>query len=279
MKIYKFFSQKRIEQILVDSMLRFTQSSELNDPFESRPHIEGLINPNMIKNIMTEDELNKLLDQAIQSTPEVHETLLDNSIKLTPEQIQKIHQDAKIILDLMPPLLNTKFYEMSDKKFGILSLTSKFDNLLMWAHYANSHQGFVVEFKKNHSFFSQNDYINKFLGTLQAVTYSKERPQDYLHDLNTQKVYLTKSDDWIYEEEYRMFLPLENATEIKEETTYLFKFPLDMISAIYCGCNMSNENVETILQLINSEKELSHIQVYRANLSQKFYALEFNQLR
>lgn len=276
MKIYKFFSQNRIEQILVDSMLRFTQSSELNDPFESRPHIEGLINPDLIKEIITEDFLAKLCDEIKQSNPEIYEEL---SSPISPEQFQETHENAKIMLDFIPSLLNTKFYEKSNKEFGILSLTSKFDNLLMWAHYADSHQGFAVEFKKNHLFFNQNYHKNNFLGTLQVITYSKERPQDYLHDLNTQKVYLTKSDDWIYEEEYRMFLPLENATETKRETIYLFKFPLDMINAIYCGCNMSSKNVETILQLINSKKELSHIQVYQANLSQKFYALEFNQLR
>lgn len=276
MKIYKFFSQNRIEQILVDSMLRFTQSSELNDPFESRPHIEGLINPDLIKEKITEDFLVKLCDDIKQSNPEIYEEFLS---PISPEQFQETHENAKIMLDFIASLLNTKFYEKSNKEFGILSLTSKFDNLLMWAHYADSHQGFAVEFKKNHLFFNQNYHKNNFLGTLQAITYSKERPQDYLHDLNIQKVYLTKSDDWVYEEEYRMFLPLENATETKRETIYLFKFPLDMINAIYCGCNMSSKNVETILQLINRKKELSHIQVYQANLSQKFYALEFNQLR
>jgi len=279
MKIYKFFSQNRIDQVLNDSMLRFTQPSELNDPFEMRPYIEGLINPNMIENIMTEDELNKLLNKIIQSTPEAHEVLSDKNIKLTSEQIQEIHKTAKSNIALITSLVNKKFYEKSNKEFGILSLTSKFDNLLMWAHYANSHQGFVIEFKKDHLFFNQNYHKNNFLGTLQAVTYSNERPQDYLHDLDTQKVYLTKSDDWSYEEEYRMFLPLKDRTKVERETIYLFKFPLDMISAIYCGNNILPKNLEKILQLRDSKKELSHVQVYTTRLSQKFYALEFNQIR
>ena len=111
MKIYKFFSQNRIDQVLNDSMLRLTQPSELNDPFEIRPYIEGLINSNIIENIMTEDELNKLLNEIVQSTPEVHEVLSDENIKLTSEQIQEIHKTAKSQIALIPPLLNKKFYE------------------------------------------------------------------------------------------------------------------------------------------------------------------------
>lgn len=277
MKIYKFFSQNRIEQVLNDSMLRFTQPSEFNDPFEVRPYIEGLIDPEFVEKIMTKEVLDKLLAKIVQSEPEVDETL--SNTELTSEQIQEIHKTAKSNIALITSLLNKKLYEKSNKEFGILSLASKFDNLIMWAHYANSHQGLVIEFKKNHLFFNQSYHKNNFLGTLQAVTYSKERPQDYLHDLDTQKMYLTKSDDWSYEKEYRMFLPLKDATEIQRETIYLFKFPVDMISAIYCGNNIFPENLEKILYLIDSKKELSHIQVYQTKLSQKFYALEFNQIR
>lgn len=38
--------------------------------------------------------------------------------------------------------------EVVYKQFGIYSLTSKSDNLLMWSHYADSHKGFCVGFDK-----------------------------------------------------------------------------------------------------------------------------------
>ncbi len=37
---------------------------------------------------------------------------------------------------------------------GILSLTKKRENLVMWAHYALSHQGFVIAFDSQNAFFS-----------------------------------------------------------------------------------------------------------------------------
>lgn len=278
MKIYKFFSQNRIDQVLNDSMLRFTQPSALNDPFEIKPYIEGLINPKLIEETLTKEIVEKFLNEIEQSEPESWVTL-SKLPSTTPEQLQEMQQYVKSLLDKIPTLLNEKLYEKSNREFGILSLASDFHNLLMWAHYTDSHQGFVIEFKKNHLFFNQNYHKNNFLGTLQPVTYSKERPQDYLHDLTIEKVYLTKSDVWSYEDEYRMFLPLGDATIIQRETIYLFKFPADMISSIYCGSNMLPENLEKILHLRDNKKELSHIQVHKAQLSKKFYALEFNQLR
>lgn len=35
-----------------------------------------------------------------------------------------------------------------DARFGILSLTTKRDNLLMWSHYSNSHKGYCIGFDK-----------------------------------------------------------------------------------------------------------------------------------
>jgi len=32
------------------------------------------------------------------------------------------------------------------KKIGIFSLSKKYDDELLWAHYANSHKGFCIEY-------------------------------------------------------------------------------------------------------------------------------------
>lgn len=41
-------------------------------------------------------------------------------------------------------------------KYGILCLAEAPDNLLMWAHYADCHRGFVVQFDDTHPFFQSN---------------------------------------------------------------------------------------------------------------------------
>ena len=85
-----------------------------------------------------------------------------------------------------------EFKEDNAKNFGILSLTSKKDHLLMWSHYADSHKGFCVGFDK---------YVLYELtgGTLAVVQYEKELPKVGIFDDDAGKLLrllITKSVDW-----------------------------------------------------------------------------------
>jgi hypothetical protein len=50
---------------------------------------------------------------------------------------------------------------------GILCLSGKWDNILMWSHYTKDHKGFVIEFAGDDPFFNLS---------LSKVNYSDERP-------------------------------------------------------------------------------------------------------
>ncbi len=89
---------------------------------------------------------------------------------------------------------------------------------------------------------------------------------------------LYKSIEWEYENEYRVFKDLKNAEIKKGQDKYLFKFPKNLISAIYCGCNMGEENRKKIKKIIDNDIELSHVKIYHTEISKKYYKLEFNQI-
>ena len=106
-------------------------------------------------------------------------------------------------------------------------------NELLWAHYANSHKGFCIEYDldillKNHS--SQFDIKNQI-----HVVYKNERPEvsesDSLFDVQS-KVFGTKSLAWEYENEVRLVFLTEGEKPI----------PPEAITAIYFGLNMSLED-------------------------------------
>ena len=97
-------------------------------------------------------------------------------------------------------------------------------NELLWAHYANSHKGFCIEYDldillKNHS--SQFDIRNQI-----HVVYKNERPEvsesDSLFDVQS-KVFGTKSLAWKYENEVRLVFLTEGEKPI----------PPEAITAIY----------------------------------------------
>ncbi|MFC6807110.1 DUF2971 domain-containing protein [Methylophaga thalassica] len=131
-------------------------------------------------------------------------------------------------------------YKASYDDYGVISFTETYNNLLMWAHYANDHKGIVIEFDlsklhfnsyqsyplfevdKNDEIFAAKNPIIKTLneGSLQKVRYSNRRPSEYGCD-SILEHFLVKSDDWSYEKEHRAIIPLLTAESIIIKKGYL----------------------------------------------------------
>ena len=79
-------------------------------------------------------------------------------------------------------------------KFGILCLTERPDNHLMWVHYARNHTGFVLGFDARAAFFQESNRI------LRKVIYQPGPKVLAEADMN---VCFNKSDEWLYEQEWR----------------------------------------------------------------------------
>lgn len=239
--MFKYMSEDRIEDVLINNQIRFTQACFFNDPFEMKPFIRGIMNePDIIK------KYGKELSTII---------------------IEKI-KDENILA-----VVEKKFYDTLNSHWGILSLTSNPKNILMWSHYANDHKGIVLEVDKNHKYFNKMDDKKKFFNYIHKVTYSLERPAQYLSDFNPEEFFLTKSIEWKYEDEYRAFKQLDKLDNPKDNNIFLSKFPKDLIISIYCGCNMSDKNRNYINTIVNNDKELSHVKIYNLELSDKYYSL------
>src|SRR5262245_42021305 len=98
------------------------------------------------------------------------------------------------------------------EKLGILCLTEKSDNLLMWAHYADHHRGFVLEFDPHHEFFNRKKGGDDLYHHPAKVGYSDTRPSVSFKDYLGVVTLLTKSVEWEYEQEWRMILHFDEST-------------------------------------------------------------------
>ena len=87
--------------------------------------------------------------------------------------------------------------------FGYVNLYLMLLNLLMWAHYANSHKGFCIGYKFE-------DIINKFGINILPVIYSEEYSviRSYKMFEDYDEFFLdewrSKSIEWSYEKEWRL---------------------------------------------------------------------------
>lgn len=320
MPIYKYVSEDRID-IIQNAHIRFTQPSEFNDPFEVYPYFKSFANIDFIDKSVDElkwddynkesvtKQIDKALNEAYVSALKInpskqtelnsaldylknHEIL--NSCKeilfremniLKPEMKNMLGSCLKLesgYREFMLKILRSAL----DKEIGILCLTEKYDNLPMWAHYANNHNGFVIEFDEKHSFFDQRTKPEELRRHLIKVRYSKQRPEIILYDTNLtdsenldnwiNNFLCVKSDHWEYEQEWRMFYTLRDCkNRIKNENheICLVSVPIECIKGIILGCNISEESKQNIIALLKSNDNYSHIKLSHIELDEKEFRL------
>ena len=149
---------------------------------------------------------------------------------------------------------------------GIYSLSKSFDDELMWAHYANSHKGFCVEYDLDELLkpeLPNNRYKID-------VYYSKKMPNIDFHIMRRfdqsdkvmeflQKKLGNKSRLWEHEKEIRVICDKQG------ENSY----PKNAIKGIYFGANMSKLHKG---KLINEMKDFK-VNYFQMELAKDTYKL------
>jgi Protein of unknown function (DUF2971) len=278
MSIYKYVIADRID-ILENSRIRFTQPSALNDPFEMQPFIIAFAEESKLI-----EEYEQILGSEIE---QYRSQSLDDKRESTNWQeqrnellqfgIEKLHHYEKSKM----PMLRKAFTSMIQRIVSILSLTKDPYNLIMWAHYAQNHQGFVIEFDESHGFFNQKRHPKDEFGFLREVTYSNERPKVILNNMTPVDLFLVKSKHWKYEKEWRMMLPIMNfnkQVEISDTRIVLAPLPPDCVKGVILGCRISLEKREKLLRLLSSRHEYSHVKKYEAVPDERNFGLNFHEI-
>jgi hypothetical protein len=185
------------------------------------------------------------------------------------------------------PGLNFNLKNDLNNRFGILSLTTRNDNLTMWSHYAFEHKGFVIELSPESQIFQNAKSKIKLFRSLQKVSYRTQRPSATLLDSldNAQglssllrKIFLTKSLDWKYEQELRMLTTL-NDEGVREVSPGIFvkEFEDASIQNIFLGVNSSVTLKGDILKIL-ARPDLSHVGVFQGVIDENEYKVIFESV-
>jgi len=189
-----------------------------------------------------------------------------------PRGLENLKHLEEAFLSMARRIMPQKFEEM----IGILCLTESPDNLLMWAHYADSHQGFVVEFDADSPFFNQRRGSDDEFWHLRKVLYSERRPSFVLSEVEDFSPFLTKGEDWRYEAEWRMMVPLSSASKIiggGPTAIHLFEYPKSAIRAVIFGCRIAESKQEQIRQILREAPEYKEVQCRSAKIDETRYRL------
>ncbi|ANN64348.1 hypothetical protein SZ47_04615 [Brachyspira hyodysenteriae] len=126
----------------------------------------------------------------------------------------------------------------------IYSLSSEYNNFLMWSHYANEHKGICVAYDISNI----NEYNNMILKKVRYTNSVVLGEYEHIFDnyaLNLESYFISlfylKHKNWQYENEYRII------ANTKEEYIYL------PIKAIYFGMNSSDDDIKLIKSLVKDD--------------------------
>jgi hypothetical protein len=241
-KLYRYGSLQNPEflrEVLLENKIYCTCPLDFNDPFDCRPRVVVGNTPKELK------EAHKVVEDILKKR-----TSFDRPSR-------KI-EAKKIIQEIDKSVGIAEQFEELLGRAGVYCLTSKRDNLLMWAHYADGHKGFCLEFTTNPS--------GSFFSNAEPVSYRKEYPVVKAFAANTdiwgKECFLTKSIDWAYEEEWRL---------TSRETGHL-EFPPELLTGIIFGCKINTDHIGMINEWI--DKRAIPIKIKKAVMDDKQFRID-----
>lgn len=126
----------------------------------------------------------------------------------------------------------------------ICCFSTKCDNLLMWAHYAEKHTGICLQFDITKD-------STDALDALMHVQYTNMNYSfNYIHDSDgyIRKLVCTKALDWAYENEIRVSKPKMEGNKCN--------YNPQMLKSVIFGCKAEKEDIEKIKQILPQWVEL-----------------------
>lgn len=242
-----------IEKLFLDKELYHSLASQFNDPFEGKPHfkLDGKVNnPKIIRNHVI-----KAIHKKKGTSYKEAENLFNAALKNNPN----------FIADTMKAANKSTF-----ENLRICCFTTSNKNLLFWSHYANSHKGFCIGF----------DATVMPISMAYKVEYSSDYPQILYPMPRDQRAFrsaLIKSEDWIYEDEYRsIFFPIGVDRRKLPHNGKSLLIDKNVIKNIYLGARISESDKDTLLAIIN-KSDFNPV-IWQASLAENSYSLSFEKV-
>ncbi|MEB7895125.1 DUF2971 domain-containing protein [Serratia marcescens] len=198
----------------------YSDPANFNDPLDCKPKLENDLALDELKTLFTNITLRKLEKQFSQSLKKLRFSAEKNesrAFSLANSEVNRIVSNMEYN-STDPDINNQELYLqqtytsaiekeiVNTFKTGVLCLSSKFDSPLMWSHYANKHQGICIEYDVTDV---KDDKVHKVVygGSRKILTsdvsiWLNNRDDDIKLK---QVCLLTKSDEWRYESEWRIF--------------------------------------------------------------------------
>ena len=216
MIIYKYSNISRnLEDSLINGRLYFNNPQNFNDPFDCNFILEtectaqektDYIFSNMTSQGFSQKEIDDAVNKALNNTDS-----WDNLINSSKDRFLS--------------------------NIGVCCFSKTNENPLLWAHYSDKHNGVCLVFDTDiDSVFFDRVFSVKYRSNYPRINFIKDRQR-------FNELVLTKSIDWIYEQEVRV---------TKDNGGRLYDFNKNALIGVVFGCKTGISEVNRIKGLLNS---------------------------
>lgn len=232
---YQSFDLDGLRLMLSKKQLLFSNPARFNDPWDCQPDFDPNIADDDAKR---EKHALAYLDIARRHFP-------NQSTTQTEQVAKRIRNDPKFVHDRIDEI-SKKLPAQIAEVYRVYCLSMVPNHELMWAHYANRHQGICLEFTSRSLRFSE----------ARKVIYRKFYPKYDVMGGDEEEclaALLTKSKAWRHEKEYRLIArerPYAVPGTLTSENG-LVPLPDGCLQAVIVGCLARPETVEAVRETIS----------------------------
>lgn len=302
---FKYVTAETALLILGSLKLKYSSPVLFNDPFDTQTRFDfdfeiddftHALNNEIYRLVHAEKEpIGDDTNSSFRNIKRLWNNLKKYSLKMPKELfIKNTNDNTENTIKMLNKHLEeaNSWWRRLVRASRVFCLAEEYDNLLMWAHYAGEHTGAVIKFKCLPEYETslcgarKVDYV-----AMPPVIASKDEYISYHtgqgpfnQKLSINNLFLSKSEHWIYEKEWRVFIlpdDSDNPTIPKDECgneilSELISFYPQEIHSIFFGCKMSEENRQEIDKLLVAG--FSHVKKFRCIRNKRQYKLDFEEI-
>lgn len=223
-KIYKYCSYDHGELIVSGQVLKFSNPSSFNDPFDC--------------------DINLLEFNFDDCSQEI----LDDLEKIKRDISKTCETDMSKAIDCIPKAKLEEIYKNSQlnkiQKSSICCFSTIFNGTTMWSHYSDNHKGICLIFEPSVKDPFKDFNSDRF--TEGTVDYDNYTPVNYLKSKfeGIKKLFLTKSNDWKHENEFRYII---------FEDYGFFSFKKEFLKGVIFGLRVKEEDIYRFINICDKK--------------------------
>lgn len=242
-------SKEWVKDSILNSKYYLSSPNEFNDPFDCRPVFEF---------VGSNSELIKYLEHAAKK----HEPTLNRQQRRDAARSFRGSPDLDPRRDENLKSFKLQYRQTVTSRIGILCLSSAPDDILLWSHYADSHKGVCLKFATTNTVF----------GTSQPVVYKTSRPSvnplRHKPDQMLDHVFLTKSEHWKYEKEWRLIS--------YEKGAGIYSVPDEALVEVILGAQCSEDDRTQVVEWIKARNHVTGLS--EAIISEENFSLKIRKI-